>query len=54
MLDLKKANNLQLSQGIKEITWHISDDMRIYHLNEKFSEAPSIVKNRAGIIAKIM
>lgn len=54
MLDLKKANDLQFSQGIKEITCDISDDMRIYHLNENFSETPSIDKNRAGIIGKLM
>jgi len=52
---LKVANDLQLSQGEKEITWDISNDMGIfYHLKENLSEAPSVVKNRAGTSGEAM
>lgn len=52
---MKVANDLQLSQREKEITWDVSNDMRIfYHLNENLSEAPSVVKNRAGISGETM
>lgn len=43
--DLKVANDLQLSQREKEITWDMSDYTGIfYHLDENLSEAPTVVK----------
>lgn len=52
---LKVANDLQLSQREKEITWDMSDYMGVfYHLDENLSEAPTVIKSRAGASGETM